>query len=164
MRSSTHKFVSHGPSFRCRVCELLCDKDGLLEARKAPCIPAVGVDPFPSDVVCDVPGAVSVGGAVLHPSHRLAFWDLHGLYFCQFCGRTATPDGRQLVPSCQAPSRKGLENLGRIRKGLFPSYAGPSKASASLREARVLATAQQRERERARELVAAKEGVESSEA
>ena len=130
--------MAFGSSFRCQHCELVSDRDALLSLCGSPCILAVGLDPFPS-----VSGPVTVGGTVLHPSHKLAFGDLHALYLCQECGRTATSDGRQLVGACEAPSKKGRENLGRIRKGLYPSFAGPSRASTSLREARVQASAEQ---------------------
>ena len=74
-------------------------------------------------------GAVTLGGKVCHSSHVLQFWPKFGLHFCSVCGKTATEDPRHLVAECKSRTKKGFENLSRIKKGLFPSHAGPSKTT-----------------------------------
>eukprot|EP00959_Pyramimonas_sp_CCMP1952_P049025 1024305-Pyramimonas_sp.AAC.1 len=41
------------------------------------------------------------------------------LTFCHTCGAYATTDPRHLIAEC-SPSRKGLDNLARLRKKAFP--------------------------------------------
>ena len=48
-----------------------------------------------------------------------------------------TVDPRNLVKRCPGSTRKGDENLARMRKGLFPRREGPPKAVCRARELRI---------------------------
>ncbi|CAK0834513.1 unnamed protein product, partial [Prorocentrum cordatum] len=70
-----------------------------------------------------------LGNQVVHPSHALFLWQEHILFFCNVCGSTATLKLVGLAVPCRCPTKRGQQNLTRIKQGKVPSYAGLPKGA-----------------------------------
>ena len=131
LATSSHCFVKAARHWACALCHQLVLGSRLVEACASPCTATSGaVEPHPADIIRAAGADVWVGGKALHPSHRVQLWPRHSLYFCARCGCTATTDPRQLTGECGVASRKGRENLARIRRGLHPGRRVPEAAAA----------------------------------
>eukprot|EP00959_Pyramimonas_sp_CCMP1952_P288605 6035314-Pyramimonas_sp.AAC.1 len=139
-RQAFHKFARS-------LCHCIVSQKDILGACATGCLVDPSADPGSTDSVIDefrsVGGGVALGGKQLHESHALRFWPRHSLYVCATCGRAATIAPRSLLTQCEPATRKGLQNLARIGKQIFPSYRGPSdvvKGAQASRVRRVFAT------------------------
>ena len=123
--ASSHCWTWAHSKWICSLCHCILNDQDIIEAASSAC-PAA--DPRSGQAVDVIERAVSgavVGGKTLHESHRLLYWPRFSLHVCSVCGKTASTDPRQLTGKC-TPSKKGHENLARIRQGKHPSHHGPS--------------------------------------
>ena len=91
--------------------------------------------PVQAGGIVPLDGEVEMEGKVLHPSHSLQHRGQYNLYFCGHCGKTASLDPRHLVQACTGETKKGRQNLARIRKGLYPHPGGPPETILAARAA-----------------------------
>ena len=127
---SQHAWTKVQGRWLCTRCRMIAPSSQIFDVAETPCSPVVATpvgqgSGFPPGVEA-VTGALSVGGREVHSSHRMHVWHEYSLLFCSVCGKSATTDARHLCKRCE-PSKKGRENLARIRKGIFPSHQGAPK-------------------------------------
>ena len=118
--------------YRCTRCKQSAGGRSLLALLRSPCDTFIGVGrrSVPVDPVAMGVHRPRVGGALLHESHRLAWHDVQGVWFCQACGFYAALRADRLREPCavadgRPATRAGLAYLRRLEMGLWPTTRRP---------------------------------------
>ena len=125
---SQHRFTTiSGRTLHCRACLQTspATAEGVRSWLASPCTPNLQLERatrFASTRPTSVPAGVSVkvGRVHLHESHRLAVY--RGLYYCTFCGYSASVKAQQLTRECtRMSSQEAVDRVLALSQGRLPS-------------------------------------------